>query len=210
MTSSSQIFFDASDFVLQGQNGLQQAPPPPDGVQTLPELFAHTALKYPQRPALSCSLESGSFQTLSYSDVATKVDQMSNTLRTVLGAASDIAPQEDVPPVVGIWFERSLDLTLAILTATTAGSTWLPFDPDAPIDRVRACLADSGTTLLLCDDAHYDRACHLLQSGQTFRVTRFNELTASKSFRHPRSSSGLQRPIRAVDPAYLIYTSGSE
>jgi acyl-CoA synthetase (AMP-forming)/AMP-acid ligase II len=208
---TSQIFADTSDFILQGRDGLQQAPPPPDGVQTLPELFAHAARQHPQRPALSCYLEGGSFQTLSYSDVTAKVGRMSDTLRTMLGAALNVAPQEDAPPVVGIWFERSLDLTLAILSATTAGSTWLPFDPDAPVDRVRVCLEDSGATLLLCDDAHYDRAYNLLQSSsQACKVVRLNDLNASSGLLLRRSSSELQRPVRAADPAYLIYTSGSE
>jgi acyl-CoA synthetase (AMP-forming)/AMP-acid ligase II len=207
---TSQKLSGTTDFILQGQLGLQKASPPPDGVQTLPELFAHTAHKHPQHPALSCSLTGGGFHTMSYSDMATKVNRMADTLRTLLGEAFGVAPHRGAPPVVGIWIERSLDLTLAVLAATTAGSTWLPFDPDAPVDRVQACLVDSGATLLLCDDAHYDRASRLLKSSQTCKAVRINDVTASNDCPRRTSSSVYQKRIGPEDPAYLIYTSGSE
>ena len=182
---------------------------PPDGVQTLPDLFAHTASQHPQRPALSCS-SGGTLHTLSYSDLAGRVHQISDMLREELGAAFGAISSESVPPVLGIWFERSADLTVAVLAATTSGSTWLPFDPDAPVDRVKACLVDSKATLLLCDDAHYDRACDILQSIQTCNVVRVNNLATTK--RPPGQLSSSATPRRALphDPAYLIYTSGSK
>lgn len=208
---ASKKLVGVTDFVLQGQLGLQHASPPPVGVQTLPELFAHTARKHPQHPALSCSLAEGHIHTLSYSDMATKVNQMSDTLRTLLGEAPGVTPYQDAPPVVGIWLERSLDLTLAVLAATTAGSTWLPFDPDAPVDRVQACLVDSCASLLLCDNAHYDRASHLLKLNRACKAVRFNDVVlASNDCPRRTSLSTFQRRVGPADPAYLIYTSGSK
>lgn len=206
----SKVLADSSGFVLLGPRSLQQTSSPPDGVKTLPELFAQTAQQHPHRPALSCSSGDGSFHTMSYSDVSAKVNHMADGLRVVLGPVFDGVPCQDAPPVVGIWFERSLDLTLAILTATTAGSTWLPFDPDAPVDRVMACLADSAASIILCDDTHYDRACHLVRSSRTFKIARLSDLTASPHLSQWKSSSAFQRRICATDPAYLIYTSGSK
>lgn len=195
-----------SRFILLGQNDMHQ---PPDDVQTLPDLFAHTASQHPQRPALSCS-SGATLHTLSYSELAGRVRQISDMLQEELGAAFKTIFLESVPPVLGIWFERSVDLNVAVLAATTAGTTWLPFDPDAPVDRVKACLVDSQATLLLCDDAHYDRACDVMQSIQTCKVVRFSNLAAAKQSSRQISSSPTQRRALAHDPAYLIYTSGSQ
>jgi acyl-CoA synthetase (AMP-forming)/AMP-acid ligase II len=206
MTSAnSTILLPNPDYVLLGQQDLQHACIAPDGVQTLPELFAYTARRYPQRPALSCSSDG----TLSYSELAARVRQVSDILGEILAGRFPTTSSEGDPPVVGIWLERSTDLTVAILAATTSGSTWLPFDPDAPTDRVKACLDDSKAALLLCDDAHYDRTCVILQSIQTCNVVRFSDLTEGGE-PHRQTSSATPRHIRPHDPAYLIYTSGSK
>jgi acyl-CoA synthetase (AMP-forming)/AMP-acid ligase II len=188
---------------------MEQACSPPQNIQTLPELFANTARQYPQRPALSYSL-GDTLHTQCYSDLAGRVRQISDMLREKLGIAFNATPGENVPPVLGIWFERSADLTVAVLAATTAGSTWLPFDPDAPVDRVKACLVDSKATLILCDDAHYDRTCDILQSIQTCNVVRFSDLTADREPTRQVPSSEPQPYTHPCDPAYLIYTSGSK
>jgi len=39
----------------------------------------------------------------------------------------DLSPAN--APVVGIWFERSAELTIAVLAATTIGFTWLHLTP---------------------------------------------------------------------------------
>src|SRR6202042_2284561 len=98
-----------SEFVILGTKELQEARPPPDNVHTLPELFARTARQHPQRPALSCS-SSGTLHTLSYSNLAGKVHQISDTLREKLGEMLTVTTSDIVPPVVGIWLERSADL----------------------------------------------------------------------------------------------------
>jgi acyl-CoA synthetase (AMP-forming)/AMP-acid ligase II len=198
-------FSDNPEFVLLGQKGWQHARPPPDGVWTLPDLFAHTVTQHPHRPALSCS-SGGILHTLSYFDLARKVRQISDVLQEELPDASS----EHAPPVVGIWLERSADLTVAVLAATTAGFTWLPFDPDAPVYRVKACLDDSNATLILCDDAHYDRACAISQSVQKCRTICFSDLAAPSGPAHHELSSATRGRIRPDDPAYLIYTSGSK
>jgi acyl-CoA synthetase (AMP-forming)/AMP-acid ligase II len=192
------------EFVLLGQEGLQHARPPPDDVQTLPDLFAHTVAQHPHRPALSCSSD-GTLHTLSYLDLGRKVRHISDALQELSDPSS-----ENAPPVVGIWLERSADLTIAVLSATTAGFTWLPFDPDAPADRVRACLDDSNAMFILCDDAHYDRACVVSQSVQKCRTIRFSDLAAHSGPTDQNLSSATRGQIRPDDPAYLIYTSGSK
>lgn len=205
--TNSTVLLPDPEYVLLGRQNLQHACTTPDGVQTLPELFAYTARRHPQRPALSCSSD-GTLRTISYSELAASVRQVSDNLREILAEKAPTTSSEGDPPVIGIWLERSMDLTVAVLTATTTGSTWLPFDPDAPIDRVKACLDDSKAALLLCDDAHYDRSCAILKSTQTCNVVRFSDLIEEGEPR--QTSSATPRLIRPHDPAYLIYTSGSK
>lgn len=202
----STIFLPHSEYVLEGPMDFSEACRPIDGIQTLPELFAYSAQQHAQRPALSC-IVGGSLHTLSYSELAENVRSISDMLQGVLSVA---VATENVPPVVGIWFERSADLTVAVLAATTAGLTWLPFDPDAPEDRVKACLRDSKAKLLLCDDVHSDRACNILQSIPACTMVRFNESAAVEGVHHKISSSTIRKSAHPHDPAYLIYTSGSK
>jgi acyl-CoA synthetase (AMP-forming)/AMP-acid ligase II len=198
-----------SEFILRGQKDLQHARPPPDGVLTLSDLFAHTVHQYPQRPALSCS-SGGTLHTLSYFDLARRVGQVSDMLREEVGVKGmDLSPA-NVPPVVGIWFERSAELTIAVLAATTIGFTWLPFDPDAPVDRVKACLGDSNARFILCDNAHYDRASAIVKFVQPCQAIRFSDLAADRDASLQKSLSAARRHANSDDPAYMIYTSGSE
>jgi non-ribosomal peptide synthetase component F len=145
-------------------------------------------------------------RTMSYSDLANKVCQISEIMRQKLGTA---AASEGTPPVVGLWFEHLADLTVAVLSTTTTGSTWLPFDPDAPMAWVKACLEDSKAAILLCNEAHYDHSCAILQSIEGCNVMRFNDLVARDDSSHHLTSEA-QMCINPDDPAYLIYTSGSK
>ncbi|KDQ08654.1 hypothetical protein BOTBODRAFT_563322 [Botryobasidium botryosum FD-172 SS1] len=193
----------ASRFVLQGHDGRgSETAPLPDGIQTFPQLFAHTVLQFPNRPALSSAF-GGAFASLSYSEVACKVAHISNSLRARLHDSP--GQPHDRPPVVGIWMERSMEFTLAVLAVTYAGATWLPFDPDAPVDRVSVCLEDSDAVLLLCDGAHHERAQEVVGASCVHHAL-FDDLSRLD---YERTQAGPMRQARPGNPAYLIYTSGT-
>ncbi len=48
---------------------------------------------------------------------------------------------------------RGPDLLVAQIGITMAGAAWLPFDAEAPADRVGVCLADAGAKALLVSPA---------------------------------------------------------
>lgn len=110
-------------------------------------------------------------------------------------------------PVVGIWFEKSIDLHLAILATTISGATWLPFDADAPAARVSTCLEDSRAHILLCDAAHHDSAIKATQDVPGCRLVTFEELSRQTQ-NAGEAAKELPGPC-AHQAAYLIYTSGS-
>ena len=45
--------------------------------------------------------------------------------------------------VVGLWMTRGDELLIAQIAIAKSGAAWLPFDADAPVDRVATCLADA-------------------------------------------------------------------
>ncbi|WP_245338018.1 AMP-binding protein, partial [Methylobacterium radiotolerans] len=55
--------------------------------------------------------------------------------------------------VVGLWMARGPDLLVAQIGITMSGAAWLPFDAEAPADRVGVCLTDAGAKALLVSPA---------------------------------------------------------
>ena len=92
-------------------------------------------------------------------------------------AFTSFHPRVPPTPVVGIWLERSIDLHLAILATTISGAAWLPFDADAPTERVSACLMDSNASIILCDDFHHAAASRAVENLPGCQVVTFEQLS---------------------------------
>ena len=45
--------------------------------------------------------------------------------------------------VVGLWMARGPELLIAQIAIAKSGAAWLPFDADAPVERIAICLADA-------------------------------------------------------------------
>ncbi|KAH9122930.1 hypothetical protein AeMF1_005968 [Aphanomyces euteiches] len=164
-------------------------PPPP----TLVHLFNATAQRHPNAIALSCPRAYSTIDHLTYSQLQAKVQRMAMTL------------QKTQPSVIGILLNKSMELTMAILATTFAGATWLPFDPDAPSDRVAVCLQDAGASALLFDDAHATPASQLLKNVPSCNGVLFSDLEKSTT---ASDIVNLRAPSPET-PAYYIYTSGT-
>lgn len=101
--------------------------------------------------------------------------------------------------VVGLLFERSVELVVSMLAIIKAGGAYLPLEPSYPRDRLNYMLNDSGAILVLCQFGH----AHLVDSHDCLTVDRELELQIE----------GLERlPTHRATPdslAYVIYTSGT-
>lgn len=184
----------------------------PSHIDSLPALFAHTANTQPDHPFLTFQNEStGLTETLTYGQALVQTLVLANVLRRYQARS----PIRSFPPTIldgrqpiGIWLEKSIDLHLAILATTFSGSPWLPFDPDAPAERVGVCLADSGSSILICDEEHEERARKaVLAAGNDSEVITFAQLTKLAEINDGEERLG-EYP-KADDTAYMIYTSGS-
>lgn len=172
------------------------------GVQTLPDLLRWQAGRRGNGTLLSFRPQQDSrLTTLSYVEAYTRSCTLAHTLLHQL-------PSSSTPnPVVGIWLERSIDLHLAILATTISGAAWLPFDADAPTERVAACLQDSNASILLCDEFHREAAVRAVEALPGCQVITFEQLSnQANPTTEARSDAHGPQP---QDTAYIIYTSGS-
>lgn len=189
----------------------------PGSVESLPQLFQHRAETQPDSVAFSCQTENG-VKTITYAEA----DSIATSLA---GRIAQLHPERDAnndrAPVVAIWLEKGLDLVLSILATTYSGATWLPFDPDIPVERAAVCILDSSATLILCSAAHADLvreiqlriAPNLAAVGKDPpRVCTFVDLSAKAEAANATTATALPRRScgpRPQDAAYLIYTSGT-
>ncbi len=155
--------------------------------EVLFEIFAATAARLPEKTAF---VFRGA--KLSYAQAATRIDHIARGLiRKGVGPGS----------VVGLWMPRGLDLLLSQIAITRTGAAWLPFDAEAPADRVAICMNDAGgKVLIVADPAGFvvpDATCVPTTVADLIDETDKNALALRPAGLTPDS------------PAYLIYTSGS-
>src|SRR5262245_12384585 len=106
--------------------------------------------------------------------------------------------------VVGLWMLRGADLLIAQIAIAKTGAAWLPFDADAPPERIALCLSDADASGILTVPGF---AARLTTSCPAW--------TAQGLAAQGGEDSGFERvDARALgahpeDSAYIIYTSGS-
>jgi surfactin/lichenysin synthetase B len=102
---------------------------------TILELFADAVARFPDRRAVT-------FQgaSLTYAELDRRVDALARGL---------ICRGVQPGAVVAVRLAPSLDTMIALLGALRAGACYLPIDVDAPVDRVRYLLDDSGARVLI-------------------------------------------------------------
>jgi tyrocidine synthetase-3 len=96
--------------------------------------------------------------------------------------------------IVALVQDRGVEMIVAIVGVLKAGAAYLPIEPDAPADRVRYLLDDSGAAAVVTTSTHAGSLAHP-------HVIAVDRLTGTA-----------ERPPRRAEPhhlAYVIYTSGS-
>ena len=105
---------------------------------------------------------------------------------------------------VGIYLDRSIEMTAALLGVFKAGGTYVPLDPSYPRDRLAFMTADANISTIITRGALMDdnapKADHLIDLKQAFQEIKIHG--AGSYAYSPRAGHPL-----AI--AYVIYTSGS-
>jgi amino acid adenylation domain-containing protein len=150
-------------------------------------LFEQQAEQSPHAIAVVCA-----DQSISYTDLNRRANQLAHLL-----LQRGLVSQQ----CVGICVSRSISMIVAMLAALKAGGAYLPLDPTYPPQRLQAMLDDSGTTIVLTEDAIIRtiplRVAHLLRI----------DTDSSQLALLPDSNPAIPVPSNYL--AYVIYTSGS-
>jgi non-ribosomal peptide synthetase-like protein len=155
--------------------------------EVLGEVFAASAALRSSHPALR-DFE----RSVSYADVWDAARAMARGL-----AAKEVGPG----CVVGLWMPRGIDLLIAQIAITLSGAAWLPFDADAPVDRIATCLSDCSASGLVTTPSHADKAADTGVAVWTQAALTALDDAAPCAPRAPG--------LTPDHPAYMIYTSGS-
>ncbi|KQT82993.1 Pls/PosA family non-ribosomal peptide synthetase [Methylobacterium sp. Leaf466] len=164
--------------------------------EVLAEIFLASARARPGHPALVDGARHGAdgrHPNLSYAEVAAQAGAIARGL-----SHRGIGPGD----VVGLWMARGPELLVAQIGITLSGAAWLPFDAEAPADRVGICLADAAAKALLVSDALAGQAP---DAAPALTVAALLAATPADAPPADARAAGLT----SGHPAYLIYTSGS-
>ncbi|HAC79352.1 MAG TPA: hypothetical protein DCG06_03585, partial [Deltaproteobacteria bacterium] len=151
--------------------------------RSIPRLFEDQAGRTPDAVALEFASARMSYHELERA-----------TRRAALGLqALGVGPESRV----GIYFERSMDLVVALLAVLRCGAAYVPIETEWPADRIERVLADAGVQTVV--------AARPREAEGLFGKTRVHSLDD-----FPDRDDALVVP--ELDPqglAYVIFTSGS-
>lgn len=164
-----------------------RTPPLPLPVQGLHQLFEQWVKEQPDQLAVLSGEEE-----LTYQEVNERANQLACLLRQH-GAGPNV--------LVGLCFTRSAQMLVGLLAIFKAGGGYVPLDPDSPSARIAYQLEDTGTQLLLTQQALLSRLPQW--DGRVLCI----ETLQQELRRQPVENQSVQ--TSASDIAYIIYTSGS-
>lgn len=132
---------------------------------------------------------------LTYRDLNARANRVAHFLRK-----QGLVPGQPI----GVCFDRSIDMIVAILGVLKAGGAYVPLDPLSTSDRRRFIIEDSGISILLQHSARGEREHGSVQSfglGDVSIQAALHACSTANLDRLPGQSS------RAL--VYVIYTSGT-
>ena len=121
------------------------------------------------------------------------------------GAAASALVKRGLRPgaVAGLWMGRGHELLIAQIAIAKTGAAWLPFDADAPVERIAVCLEDAAAACVVTSAEFAEKlAGHAACPALTMRQLSLEGEGAPAVDARALGAS-------PASPAYLIYTSGS-
>jgi non-ribosomal peptide synthetase-like protein len=154
--------------------------------EVLADLLEATAARAPTQIALSFE-----DRQLDYQSLNERADLVASHL-----IGSGIRPGQ----IVGLWMPRGIDLLVMQAGIAKSGAAWLPFDADAPPERVLTCLLD----------AHAAGVITTQSMGVTLAPPEGCRIWIEQALLTAVTGPRLRREeLLPSHPAYVIYTSGS-
>lgn len=191
--------------------GRSESALPEDGAATLHALFAAQVKRTPEAPALIFGDAHGEQRTLTYGELGGRVNQLAHFLRERLdssGAASSPGSRDGDQALVGVCFERSPEMIVAVLGVLTAGACYVPLDPRHPEQRRNQIVERAGLALVLL---HTQTATLRPELEDRVAVVDL-DLEASRLAAGPQGAlpeSQESERAQGASLAYVLHTSGS-
>lgn len=183
MTTFSAVAAVESDQLLYKWN---------DTYVDFPQVCAHQLFEQQvARDPAAVALEFGSRQ-LTYQELNERANKVAHHL-----CRNGIGP--DV--LVGVCFDRSPEMVVALLAVWKAGGAYVPLDPTYPLDRLSFMIDDARTPVLLTEEKH-----RRLFASTTSKVIC---LDSDWPLLVRERQDNLAPTSRPSNLAYVIYTSGS-
>jgi amino acid adenylation domain-containing protein len=107
----------------------------------------------------------------------------------------------EINELVGLCLEQSADILIGIYAILKAGGTYVPIDPQNPVNRIQLILEDAKCVALISKNTLADRSENF--TGKKIFLDS-HQLDISK-----QNTSNINLNLSPDDLAYVIYTSGS-
>jgi amino acid adenylation domain-containing protein len=144
-----------------------------------------------RRQPLAVAVE-GSEESLSYAELNARANRLACWLRA-RGASQEAS--------VGVFFERTPQLLIAVLGVLKAGAAYVPLDPAHPISRLESIIEDAGIDVVVTTQA---MAANL--RSDSLRTVCLDRDAAEIGAHDPRDPSCA---VSSENLACVLYTSGS-
>jgi amino acid adenylation domain-containing protein len=133
-------------------------------------------------------------ERLTYSELDVRTNQLARDLR-----GKGVKPET----LVGVLFERSIEMMVGLVGVLKAGAAYLPLDPEQPPARLKKVIDDSQPRVLLIQD----KFLPLVDSiGTALEVVCLDSNWSTIATESPLA---IESGVRPANVAYVIYTSGS-
>ncbi len=170
---------------------------------TVLQLLATQAAARPEHVVLSSGEGPKGDEQLTYAELTTRIHRLAHFL---------IARGVQRETRVAVTLRRDTSLLVTLLGILEAGGSYVPIDPEHPVERIAFVLRDSGASLLLSNSdlpATVTAAVESVRAEQQdVQLIELDELSQSGQLDELPSTP----PQVDIDPAqlaYIIYTSGS-
>ncbi|NRF40207.1 amino acid adenylation domain-containing protein [Pedobacter foliorum] len=179
----SALLLSDSDLRSQAKFNDTIAPYPMD--KTLHSVFEEQVLKTPEQIALQLGDQSITYKALN--------DRSNQLARLIIEQGINPGDQ------IGLLVNRSFEMIIGLYAILKSGASYVPVDPDYPLDRQAYILSNSNISLLLTDS--------LLAPGQLAPEIKILNIKETRLSGYDCTNLNLHIESRQL--AYTIYTSGS-
>jgi tyrocidine synthetase-3 len=165
--------------------------------KTLHQLFEKQVLDTPDAVALVFENKE-----LSFGELNEKSNQLAHCIRDSYQETHNESMQPDT--LVALFFERGIEMVVAILAVLKAGGAYLPISPEYPQKRISFIVEDSNAALVITEKRIQQKITNELKEGVSPIVLTLEELS-NQSY----STANVDLESSADNLAYVIYTSGT-